>query len=690
MDITEALRSIIWGVMSMLLHVIDVLWSAAKLICGLDFNNSGFKFIWDLFAGIAIFFAMFLIFRIMKIIIQAFLDDEKMQKLEPGAFIVKIALAIMIMSGVPLVTKQLTGMVNTFVSHIEYFTGDKDVKDGGKLSTLLVDTSSMNLESGESTVKTMKNYILEQKQNADSSIMSKKEFKKYIKMQSATTVASYLPNTNIPGSQLTDAQINEAYSAYKKMHTQANDDKYNKTYWVTGNIDNIDINEGVEDGKLLEYFVDTVTFGLAGQVDKVYYMYPSWSSLFFGLFTTVGIAFLFIPIILQMAQREVSLLVKIFLAPYAVSALIEPGNQTFSTWTKYILADLISNFFQLYSMMILFAFIGSSTLDSVLGTTSIAGSIAKIGFVLGGLLAIYATPSGIAAIIGGADMSAANTLQQVQSLMMVGAMSGAVGAGVIGAGISGVAKGLSGAGALGGAVASGANKLSGGRLAGAAAKMGFDAGKGGSDGFGGSSGGKPINDLSPNKAQADYAKSLGINGQGMTRGEMADTVANAGGSLSAFSAMGNDVPLTGDQMDYADSLGMDANDMAQGDLNSSVSDFGGSQTVTGLLGKEGNGMTPSIGQVAYAQSLGIENAQNMSRSQLGNAVEKAGGSTIRYNRAGGMTGREAFAVSRASNMNTKNATGNFANSINNVGNFFTSKAASMQSMANFGMYGRRR
>lgn len=690
MDITEALRSIIWGVMSMLLHVIDVLWSAAKLICGLDFNNSGFKFIWDLFTGIAIFFAMFLIFRIMKIIIQAFLDDEKMQKLEPGAFIVKIALAIMIMSGVPLVTKQLTGMVNTFVSHIEYFTGDKDVKDGGKLSTLLVDTSSMNLESGESTVKTMKNYILEQKQNADSSIMSKKEFKSYIKKQSASTVAGYLPNTSISGSQLTDAQINEAYSAYKKMHTQANDDKYNKTYWVTGDINNIDINEGVEDGNLLQYFVDTVTFGLAGQVDKVYYMYPSWSSLFFGLFTTVGIAFLFIPIILQMAQREVSLIVKIFLAPYAVSALIEPGNQTFSTWTKYILADLISNFFQLYSMMILFAFIGSSTLDSVLGTTSIAGSIAKIGFVLGGLLAIYATPSGIAAIIGGADMSAANTLQQVQSLMMVGAMSGAVGAGVIGAGISGVAKGLSGAGALGGAVASGANKLSGGRLAGAAAKMGFDAGKGGSDGFGGSSGGKPINDLSPNKAQADYAKSLGINGQGMTRGEMADAVANAGGSLSAFSAMGNDVPLTGDQMDYADSLGMDANDMAQGDLNSSVSDFGGSQTVTGLLGKEGNGMTPSIGQVAYAQSLGIENAQNMSRSQLGNAVEKAGGSTIRYNRAGGMTGREAFAVSRASNMNTKNATGNFANSINNVGNFFTSKAASMQSMANFGMYGRRR
>lgn len=692
MDITEGLRSIIWGLMSMLLHVIDCMWTAAKLICGMDFNNTGFSFMWKWFEYISVFFVLFLIFRVAKIVIQAFLDEDKMNKLEPGKFVMKIALAIMIMSCVPFATKQMTGMVGNFISHIEYFTGDEQVKDKGKLSTLLVDTSSLNLENGDgdSTVKTMKNYILEQKKEADDAILSKKEFKKFIKASGADTIASYLPNTNIPGSQLTDAQINEAYASYKKMHTSANDDKYNNTYWVTGDIDNININEGVTEGDLFSKFVNTVTFGLAGDVEKVYYMYPSWSSLFFGLFTIVGIALLFVPIILQMAQRFMSLVAKVFLAPYAVASLIEPENNTFSTWTKYIVADLITNFFQLYTMMILFAFIGSSTLDSILNTTTIAGAIAKIALVLGGLLAIYATPSGVAAIIGGADMSAANTLQQIQSLMMVGNMAGGLASGAIGTGLSGVAKGAGLAGKAGGALARGANGLSGGKLAGAAAKMGFDASKGGADGFGGSNGGKSLDQLSPNKAQSDYAKSLGINGAGMNRGEMANAVANAGGSLSAFGALGNDAPLTGSQMDYANSLGIDASDMAQGDLNSAVAGFGGSQTVAELLGKEENGMSPSIGQVAYAQSLGIDNAQNMSRSQLGNAVEKAGGSTIRYNRAGGMSGREAFAVNRASNMNTRNSSGNFANSINSVGNFFSSKASSMQRTANFSMTGIRK
>ena len=691
MDITEGLRSIIWGLMSMLLHVIDCMWTAAKLICGMDFNNTGFSFMWNWFEYISVFFVLFLVFRVAKIVIQAFLDEDKMNKLEPGKFVMKIALAIMIMSCVPFATKQMTGMVGNFISHIEYFTGDEQVKDKGKLSTLLVDTSSLNLENGDgdSTVKTMKTYILEQKKEAENATTKTfKEFKSEFSGASADTMAGY--GVNKPASQMTNDEWKKAYANFQKTMSSSIDDEYNKTYWVTGDIDNIDINQGVTTGDLLSKFVNTVTFGLAGDVEKVYYMYPSWSSLFFGLFTIIGIALLFVPIILQMAQRFMSLIAKVFLAPYAVASLIEPENNTFSTWTKYIVADLITNFFQLYTMMILFAFIGSSTLDSILNTTTIAGSIAKIALILGGLLAIYATPSGVAAIIGGADMSAANTLQQIQSLMMVGNMAGGLASSAIGTGLSGVAKGAGLAGKAGGALARGANGLSGGKLAGAAAKMGFDASKGGADGFGGSNGGKPLDQLSPNKAQSDYAKSLGINGAGMNRGQMADAVANAGGSLSAFSALGNDTPLTGSQMDYANSLGIDASDMVQGDLNSAVGGFGGSQTVAGLLGKEENGMSPSIGQVAYAQSLGIDNAQNMSRSQLGSAVEKAGGSTIRYNRAGGMSGREAFAVNRASNMNTRNSSGNFANSINSVGNFFSSKASSMQRTANFSMTGIRK
>lgn len=687
MDIREALRSIIWGIMSCFLHVIDCLWQVSKLICGMDFNDSSFNFVWDWFKYIIVFFVLFLVFRVAKIIISAFLDEDIMNKLDPGKFIMKIAISIFIMSAVPFATKQLTGMVGNFVNHIEYFTGDYQLQNTGKLSTLLVDTSSLNLESGDanSTVKTMKNYILEQKKETeDATYLSEKEFRKSLKSMTADSVSAYLPGVNVPGSQLSESQIKQAYKAYMKAAKKNVDDTYNKTYWVTGNISNIDINEGTESGSLFDYFTNTVTFGLAGTVDKVYYMYPSWSSLFFGLFTVIGVSLLFIPIILQMAMRFVSLITKIFLAPYAVASMIEPENKTFSTWVKYVLADLINNFFQLYSIMLLFAVIGSSSLDNMLKTTTVAGAVAKIAIILGGLMAIYATPAGVAAIIGGADMSAANTMQQIQSLMMVGRMTSATALSGAGAAMGAIGATIGAGGRLSGKIGSGLNAIN--------SKFGNGAGSGNVDGFGSSTGGSPLNELSPNKAQMDYAKSLGIDPSGMNRGSLASAVAEAGGSPSAFSAMGNDIPLTGGQMDYASSLGIDASDMAQSDLSSALSDAGGSQTAMGLLGKD-NGMSPSIGQVHYAQTLGIENAQAMSRSQLGQAVANAGGSTIRFNRAGGMTTQEAINVSRASSMNTKNASGNYISRASSVGNFFTSKAASLQSMANksmYGMYGRGR
>ena len=42
LDVGELIRSIIWGLMQMILNIIDILWEAAKMICGLDFSNIGF------------------------------------------------------------------------------------------------------------------------------------------------------------------------------------------------------------------------------------------------------------------------------------------------------------------------------------------------------------------------------------------------------------------------------------------------------------------------------------------------------------------------------------------------------------------------------------------------------------------------------------------------------------------------
>ena len=70
--------------------------------------------------------------------------------------------------------------------------------------------------------------------------------------------------------------------------------------------------------------------------------------------------------------------------------------------------------------------------------------------ILGGLIAVYKSPSGVAAIIGGSEMSAASTLQQMQSMMAFGAGAAAVtaGAGILAAGgaLGLASKGLSAAG----------------------------------------------------------------------------------------------------------------------------------------------------------------------------------------------------------------------------------------------------
>lgn len=101
LDVGELIRSIIWGLMQMILNIIDILWEAAKMICGLDFSNNGFDWIWNWFVYIELFLVLFIVFRLLKIVFKAFTDDEYMSKLDPGKMIVKMAVTVVIMSAVP-------------------------------------------------------------------------------------------------------------------------------------------------------------------------------------------------------------------------------------------------------------------------------------------------------------------------------------------------------------------------------------------------------------------------------------------------------------------------------------------------------------------------------------------------------------------------------------------------------------
>lgn len=681
LDIIELLRSVIWGLMNIILNIIDVLWNAAKLICGLDFSNSGFNWLWNWFVYIELFFMLFLVFRICKVVFKAFTDEEYMQKLNPSQWLLKMAVSVIIMSAVPFIMKEATSFVSSLVDNIGYFTDDANLYNSQELSTLLVDSSSIELNGDNlnDNTKTMRDYAMEKIDGIKGLVIPDKEtFKNDVKNWSMSDV-NRLVKLDKKGSDLSNGEINKLYSAYTRKMTETVETAtgYSDSYWVTGDINAIDINEGEEDGNLLEKFADTVTFGLAGAVDKIYYMYPSWSSLFFGLITVIGVAVVFLPILLQMAQRTVSMVIKLFLAPYAVSSLIDPESNTYSTWCKYMISDLISNWFQLYGVMLLFAFIGSSTLDSILKSGTVVGTIAKMIFLIGGLLAVYTAPSGVAAIIGGSEMSAANTLSQMQGLM-------AFGMGAAGLGMGAGKIGLSAAGGAARAGKSFAGKIAdnsslGNKAKNAAGAVFGSSKAGGTDGFG-SSGNQSIDDLKPSQAQSEYASSLGVDGTGMNRGELADAVKNAGGSGSVFESLGSlngDSPANGAQLDYASSLGVDGTGMTACELSGAVESAGGSLAVMSMLGDKG-GVAPTGEQISYAKSLGIEGAANMSRSELGKAVMKNGGNAITFNHAGGMRARDAIAVNRASMMNTRNIDRANREKNRGVGNFIMTKAAGTQ------------
>ena len=117
---------------------------------------------------------------------------------------------------------------------------------------------------------------------------------------------------------------------------------------------------------------------------------------------------MFVFIGIQIAQRMIGLLLKVVIAPFALSGLINPEDNTFSVWRRLVEADFLTNFFQIVLVMIVMI---SASLVPV-------GAIAKCIFFIGALLAVMNAPAGVAQLLGG-DVGVGTAFQQMQSLMML-------------------------------------------------------------------------------------------------------------------------------------------------------------------------------------------------------------------------------------------------------------------------------
>ena len=153
---------------------------------------------------------------------------------------------------------------------------------------------------------------------------------------------------------------------------------------------------------------DYETIEINKKEDGHYIQFSSNSDIVFLTFTSIIACLVFVFIGIQIAQRMIGLLLKIVIAPFALSGLINPEDNTFSIWRRLVEADFLTNFFQIVLVMIVMI---SASLVPV-------GAIAKCIFFIGALLAVMNAPAGVAQLLGG-DVGVGTAFQQMQSLMML-------------------------------------------------------------------------------------------------------------------------------------------------------------------------------------------------------------------------------------------------------------------------------
>ena len=140
-----------------------------------------------------------------------------------------------------------------------------------------------------------------------------------------------------------------------------------------------------------------------------YVQFSNNADIVFLTFSAIISCVVFVFIGIQISQRMIGLLLKIVIAPFALSGLVDPEDNTFDLWRKLVEADFLTSFFQIVLVMVVMI---SSSLVPI-------GAIAKCIFFIGALMAVMNAPAGVAQLLGG-DVGVGTAFQQMQSLMMLG------------------------------------------------------------------------------------------------------------------------------------------------------------------------------------------------------------------------------------------------------------------------------
>lgn len=182
-----------------------------------------------------------------------------------------------------------------------------------------------------------------------------------------------------------------------------------------------------------EHYIDKINVSNEGINEKDggdYKYFKDTSNLVLSLILGGMCLYVFLQVAIQVIQRFVGILLKMVLAPYALSGLVDPDDQAASMWFKLCFSDYLGIYFQMATIWIAMLF--ATNLPN-----NFSGLAKGLAFI-GALFSIIIAPSGVAQLIG-ADVGSQSGLQMMQQAQM---LMGAVGTGLniakAGVGIAGV------------------------------------------------------------------------------------------------------------------------------------------------------------------------------------------------------------------------------------------------------------
>ena len=407
LDVEGLIRDLLWAMCNLVLNIVDALYEIAKRICSLDLTK--IDFIWQWYDVLVVFFVLFLLFRIFKVFFKSYIDQDFMQKLNVGKVMVMLFVSIFSFSMFPYGFAYLSDISNSAIENIAVFTNSSP---DASFSSILVQQASIDISADLSKnaddINNLKKWKNEHKK------ISESKFNSFIADfdWAEALVGKYSSSKMV----IISSAIANNLSSISELTYKQYSDYYDKTYGENIDINKIDINECYELDDGVPVLGDIPVANWWFGATQIYYFFPSYSSLFFGLMASVSALFMFLPICLQMAVRVIGMILKIMLSPYALSSLVDPESNSFKVWSKSLLSDLFLNFFQLYSMILIFTLYSSSDLDKAIGATGY-GMFVKLFLFLGGLLAVVKAPAGITEIIGGGELGAAGSAQGFMGLL---------------------------------------------------------------------------------------------------------------------------------------------------------------------------------------------------------------------------------------------------------------------------------